>query len=232
LLFDTKELIATEMKKITGDDVLINGGHWFDDSGENIVYTDSNRADDKGGEPEGVAIGTTGERRVAVLGLERFSALMFFDITDPSAPTLISWEQMQPVTDTPVADSLAWSPEGIVFIPAWQSPNGKPLVLTSYEMSGTMTIHQITETAAAASDGLEAFGWTSRIGETNQAKVYATRAAGHKTMIKVNGEIIYSKTPTDDGKVVRTIDIAEDGKTRIEIFFDGERSRRVTYTAN
>ena len=232
LLFDTEELIATEMKKITGDDLLINGGHWFDDSGENIVYTDSDRADDKGGEPEGVAIGTTGERRVAVLGLERFSALLFFDITDPSAPTLISWEQMQPVTDTPVADSKAWSPEGIVFIPAWQSPNGKPLVLTSYEMSGTMTIHQITETASAASDGLEAFGWTSRIGDTNQAKVYATRAAGHKTVIKVNGEIIYSKTPSDDGKVVRTIDIAEEGKTRIEIFFDGDRSRRVTYTAN
>ena len=230
LLFDTEELIATEMKKIVGDDILMNGQ--FEIDGENVVYDASSRADDKGGEPEGVAIGTTGERRVAVLGLERFSALLFFDITDPAAPTLISWEQMQPIADTPLSESKAWSPEGIVFVPSWQSPNGKPLVITSYEMSGTLSIHQITETSAAASDGLEAFGWTSRIGETNQAKVYATRAAGHKTVIKVNGEVIYSKTPTDDGKVVRTIDIAEEGKTRIEIFFDGERSRRVTYTAN
>ena len=230
LLFDTEELIATEMKKIVGDDILMNGQ--FEIDGENVVYDASSRADDKGGEPEGVAIGTTGERRVAVLGLERFSALLFFDITDPAAPTLISWEQMQPIADTPLSESKAWSPEGIVFVPSWQSPNGKPLVITSYEMSGTLSIHQITETSAAASDGLEAFGWTSRIGDTNQAKVYATRAAGHKTVIKVNGEVIYSKTPTDDGKVVRTIDIAEEGKTRIEIFFDGERSRRVTYTAN
>lgn len=230
LLFDTEELIATEMKKIVGDDRLMNGQ--FEIDGDNVVYDASSRADDKGGEPEGVTIGVTGERRVAVLGLERFSALLFFDITDPATPSLISWEQMQPLESTPLAESTAWSPEGMVFVPSWQSPNGKPLVITSYEMSGTMTIHQITETSSAVGDGLEAYGWTSRIGETNQAKVYATKAAGHKTVIKVNGETIYSKTPEDDGKVVRTIDIAEEGKTRIEIFFDGERTRRVTYTAN
>jgi hypothetical protein len=230
LLFDSEELIATEMKKIVGDEILMNGQ--FDIEGDTVVYDNSSRADDKGGEPEGIALGTTGERRIAVLGLERFSALLFFDITDPAAPTLISWEQMQPIENTPISESTAWSPEGIVFVPSWQSPNGEPLVITSYEMSGTMTIHQVTETAAAESDGLEAFGWTSRIGDTNQAKVYATRAAGQKTEIRVNGETIYEKTPKDDGKVVRTIDIAEMGKTRIEILFNGERSRFVTYTGN
>ena len=230
LLFDTEELIATEMKKIVGDDILMNGQ--FEIDGDNVVYDASSRADDKGGEPEGVAIGTTGERRVAVLGLERFSALLFFDITDPAAPTLISWEQMQPIADTPLSESKAWSPEGIVFVPSWQSPNGNPLVITSYEMSGTLTVHQITETTAAESDGLDPYGWTSRIGDTNQAKVYVTRAAGLKTEIRLNGETIYEKTPTDDGKVVRTIDIAEQGKTRIEILLDGERFRFVTYTGN
>lgn len=230
LLFDTEELIATEMKKIVGDELLMNGQ--FEIDGDNVVYDASSRADDKGGEPEGVAVGITGERRVAVLGLERFSALLFFDITNPAAPTLISWEQMQPLEPTPLAQSKAWSPEGMVFVPSWQSPNGQPLLITSYEMSGTMTIHQISETEAAESDGLDPYGWTSRIGDTNQAKVYVTRSAGLKTEIRVNGETIYEKTPADDGKVVRTIDIAEQGKTRIEILLDGERFRFVTYTGS
>lgn len=229
LAFDTGELIAKEMKKITGE-LLLNGQ--FEIDGDNVVYDASSRADDKGGEPEGIAIGTTGERRIAVLGLERFSALLFFDITDPSAPTLISWEQMQPLAATPVAESKAWSPEGIVFVPANQSPNGKNLVITSYEMSGTLSIHQIDETSQAPSDGLEQLAWTKRVVDQNQVKVYATQTAGHKVTMKVNGETIYEKTSKDDGKIVRTVDVATNGKTRIEVLVDGKRVRFNTYTAN
>jgi hypothetical protein len=44
---------------------------------------------------------------------------------------------------TPGALMQTWSPEGLIFIDAKDSPNGKALVLTSYEVSGSLSIHQI-----------------------------------------------------------------------------------------
>jgi hypothetical protein len=42
-----------------------------------------NRSDDKGPEPEGVAIGRVGSRIYAFIGLERVGGIMMYDITDP-----------------------------------------------------------------------------------------------------------------------------------------------------
>jgi hypothetical protein len=42
-----------------------------------------------------------------------------------------------------VAQATAWSPEGVIFIPAENSPNGKALFITSYELSGSLSVHQI-----------------------------------------------------------------------------------------
>jgi hypothetical protein len=72
------------------------------------------------------------------------SALLFLDITKPAKPVVIKWEQMLPLsTIVPGSEGLTWSPEGLVFVDAKDSPNGKPLVITSYEVSGTLSIHQI-----------------------------------------------------------------------------------------
>ncbi len=84
-----------------------------------------------------------GDNRVAVIGMERMSALLFMDITDPVNPTVISWEQMIPVENVDPATVDKWSPEGLVWINAEDSPNGKPLLITSYEVSGTLSIHSI-----------------------------------------------------------------------------------------
>jgi hypothetical protein len=121
----------------------INGSHALSTDKLLVNYTPQDRSDDKGSEPEGVAVGTVSGSRIAVLGLERMSALVVFDISAPSAPTLIKWIQMLPITSTPVTQATAWSPEGIIFIPAEKSPNGKPLFISSYELSGSLAIHQI-----------------------------------------------------------------------------------------
>jgi hypothetical protein len=93
---------------------------------------------------QGVAVGSVGKSRIAVVGLERMSALLFLDITKPAKPVVIKWEQMLPLsTIVPGSEGLTWSPEGLVFVDAKDSPNGKPLVITSYEVSGTLSIHQI-----------------------------------------------------------------------------------------
>ena len=121
----------------------INGSHSLSSDKATMNYVGQDRSDDKGSEPEGVAVGMVGDRRIAVLGLERMSALAVFDITQPRIPVFIEWLQMLPAKATPAKDVKYWSPEGIVFVSADKSPSGKAIIITSYELSGSLSIHQI-----------------------------------------------------------------------------------------
>jgi hypothetical protein len=121
----------------------INGSHSLSSDKSTMNYVGQDRSDDKGAEPEGVAVGMVGDRRIAILGLERMSALAVFDITQPRNPVFQEWLQMLPAKASPAKDVKHWSPEGIVFVPAAQSPSGKALIITSYELSGSLSIHQI-----------------------------------------------------------------------------------------
>ena len=121
----------------------INGSHSLSSDKSTMNYVGQDRSDDKGAEPEGVAVGMVGDRRIAILGLERMSALAIFDITAPANPVFQEWLQMLPTKATPAKDVKYFSPEGIVFVPANKSPSGKALIITSYELSGSLSIHQI-----------------------------------------------------------------------------------------
>lgn len=88
------------------------------------VNPDDSRADNKGTEPEGVTTGTIGGRTFAFIGLERADAIAVFDISNPAAATF-----QDLAFDTGVDDA----PEGLVFIPASTSPNGKSLLVVSNE---------------------------------------------------------------------------------------------------
>lgn len=226
LLWDSGTLFDELQIAALGNDT--NGQWELSEDATEWSYDPQSRADDKGAEPEGIAVGTTGDRRVAVVGLERMSALVFLDITDAAAPSVISWEQMAPVEATPYAEAKAISPEGVLFIPAWKSPNGKPLVITSYELSGTLTVHQITETDSAPVDQTAAKGWVKRLTNGSTAKFYATYAAGEEVVFKLNGKQIAKIVPNDDGKQVRTVSLAE-GKNRLQVFIDGKVVKAATY---
>jgi hypothetical protein len=121
----------------------INGSHSLSSDKSTMNYVGQDRSDDKGAEPEGVAVGMVGDRRIAVLGLERMTALAIFDITEPRKPVFQEWIQMLPTKATAAKDVKHWSPEGIVFVPAENSPSGKALIITSYELSGSLSIHEI-----------------------------------------------------------------------------------------
>jgi hypothetical protein len=121
----------------------INGSHSLSADKTTVNYVGQDRSDDKGSEPEGVAVGKVGNSRIAILGLERMSALVVFDVSTPRSPLVVKWIQMMPITPMPVAQATAWSPEGVIFIPAENSPNGKALFITSYELSGSLSVHQI-----------------------------------------------------------------------------------------
>ena len=141
-LWDSGELLDQIQIKAFGV-ANINGSHSLSSDKSTMNYVGQDRSDDKGSEPEGVAVGMVGNTRVAILGLERMTALAVFDITQPRTPVFQEWLQMLPAKATPAKDVKHWSPEGIVFVSADKSPSGKALIITSYELSGSISIHQI-----------------------------------------------------------------------------------------
>ena len=103
------------------------------------------RSDDKGPEPEGVTLGEIDDRTYACIGLERIGGIMVYDVTDPAGATFVTYVNNRDFTapaDSPQAGDLG--AEGLVFVPAADSPNGENLVIVGNEVSGTTTIFEIT----------------------------------------------------------------------------------------
>lgn len=106
--------------------------------------TMDSRSDDKGPEPEGLVVGRAFGRTYVFVGLERIGGFVVYDITDPMAPTYVTYVNNRNFSETPgVGKGGDLGPEGLVFIRAEDSPNGKPLLLVANEISGTTTIFQI-----------------------------------------------------------------------------------------
>lgn len=108
------------------------------------------RSDAKGPEPEGVALGTLGEKTFAFIGLERMGGIMVFDITDPEQPEFMDYLNTREDWMTEDAESVLdtigdLGPEGLVFIPAQDSPTGEALLVVGYEVSGTTAVYQIEQ---------------------------------------------------------------------------------------
>lgn len=106
------------------------------------------RSDDKGPEPEGVVTGKVDGRLYAFIGIERASGGVFvYDVTNPFKPNFVQYKSGVGPDATPDADGCIQArdvaPEGLVFIPAWDSPNRKPLLVVSSEVSGTVRIFQV-----------------------------------------------------------------------------------------
>ena len=109
------------------------------------------RSDNKGPEPEAIAVGTTPEGRTyAFVGLERVGGIAAFDITDPYATRFASYANRRDfsmvinLTSNPAAAGDL-GPEGITFISAANSPTGAPMIAVANEISGTTTLYSVVE---------------------------------------------------------------------------------------
>ena len=108
------------------------------------------RSDDKGPEPEGVAVGRIGGRHYAFIGLERVGGIMVYDVTNPYRVSFVDYinnrdfsvdAQLPDDSTNPLVGDLG--PEGLVFIAAKDSPSGKPLLAVGNEVSGTTSVYEI-----------------------------------------------------------------------------------------
>ena len=134
----------------------------------NSAHTENkgdNRSDDKGGEPEAVDVGTIAGRTYAFIAQERSGDLFVYDVTNPFQAAFVSHynnrnfdvefelddELADPCdtsegmdcTEVPLAGDLG--PESVKFVAASDSPNGNPLLIVGNEVSGSVTVYQVTE---------------------------------------------------------------------------------------
>ncbi|MEM6509799.1 MAG: choice-of-anchor I family protein [Pseudomonadota bacterium] len=101
------------------------------------------RSDDKGAEPEALALGTIGERTFAFIGLERMGGIMVFDITNPYNVTFQDYFFNRGLeADADITGDLA--PEGMAFIPAEQSATNEALLVVGNEISGSIAVWEIS----------------------------------------------------------------------------------------
>ena len=97
------------------------------------------RSRSKGPEPEGVTVASINDKTYAFITLERIGGVMVYDITNPSAPVYVDYKNTR--SNTIFGGDNG--PEGIVYIQANQSPTGKPMIVVSNEISGTVTLFEV-----------------------------------------------------------------------------------------
>jgi predicted extracellular nuclease/2',3'-cyclic-nucleotide 2'-phosphodiesterase (5'-nucleotidase family) len=100
-----------------------------------------NRSDNKGPEPEAIAVGVVDGRTLAVIGFERDSGLAVYDVSDPANAQFLQY-----------VDGVAGgdvSPETIDFIPASESETGFAQIAVAYEVSGATAVYGLTFGGAA-----------------------------------------------------------------------------------
>ncbi len=106
------------------------------------------RSDDKGSEPEAVAVARLWGRTYAFLGLERIGGVAVFDVTYPREARLLDYVSNTNRYGDPDAGTAGdLAPEGLEVVSADDSPTGAPLLLVSNEVSQTVTIYGIARQA-------------------------------------------------------------------------------------
>jgi len=108
----------------------------------NVDHADNavdGRSDNKGPEPEGVAVGEVGKRTYAFVGLERVGGVMVIDVTDPRSSQVVDWVSNRDYAAMPTGpDSGA---EIVKFYPGRGHKGGTLMV--SNEITATVTLYDV-----------------------------------------------------------------------------------------
>jgi hypothetical protein len=85
--------------------------------------------------------------------LERIGGVMVFNLSNPAAPVFERWVNSRDYTQAPnTAAAGDLGPEGVIFVPPGESPDGRALVIVSNEISGTVSIFAASPICDAPGD--------------------------------------------------------------------------------
>ncbi|MEH2176851.1 choice-of-anchor I family protein [Nostoc sp.] len=146
------------------------------------------RSDNKGPEPEGVAIGVINNRTYAFIGLERTGDVIVYEVTNPNKPSFVQY------INTPEDVAI----EGLTFVSAADSPTGKPLLVTTAEVSKTVAVFEVTPSVRISD--IQGTGHISSF--RNQP---VSNVAGIVTVKASNGFYLQDPTPDSDERTSEAI---------------------------
>eukprot|EP00899_Mesostigma_viride_P011707 jgi/Mesvir1/20537/Mv17964-RA.3 len=121
------------------------------------AYFDT-RSDDKGIEPESLAVGVINGRTILFVGSERASTVLVYDVSRPNATVFQSGVRVAGNGPGTLGELFAANtlgthdPESIEFVPAADSPTGENLLFVSGARTGTLEIFRVDVTACVDSD--------------------------------------------------------------------------------
>jgi hypothetical protein len=113
---------------LTGE-LLYDSKNELEIKANGINAYDDDRSDNKGVEPEGIALGTVNKKHMAFVGMERADAVAIYDVSNPLHPRFL---QILKTGD---------APEGVLFISQQDSPVKRSLLVVSSENDGFVNIY-------------------------------------------------------------------------------------------
>ena len=169
-------------------------GRFNADNTDGGFSTFDSRSDNKGPEPEAVTTGTVNGVLYAFVGSERSGDVFVYDITDPNAPVFKQY------IDHPDDFGV----EGLLFVPANESPTGKALVIATSEISRTVTVYEfslIPGTLATAYTSITATqGITTTYGDCSGLVAKVVQNGASPISGEVNAKVwIEAAVPTQGG---------------------------------
>lgn len=103
--------------------------------------TIKNRSDNKGPEPEGVAIALIAGKTYAFVSLERVGGVMVFDVSNPTSPIFSDYINSRVIS--PLGGDRGG--EGIAYIAAQDSPTRTGMIVVGNEISSTVSVYSLKD---------------------------------------------------------------------------------------
>jgi uncharacterized protein len=167
---------------------------------DGTVATFDSRSDNKGPEPEGVVIGVINNRTYAFIGLERTGDVIVYEVTNPQAPTFVEY------INTPEDIAI----EGLTFVSAADSPTGKPLLVTTNEVSKTVAVFEVTPSVRISD-----IQGTAHISSLRNQTV--SNVPGIVTALKSNGFYLQDPNPDSDDRTSEGIFIFTSSAPTVQV---------------
>ena len=170
---------------------------------DNLIDSRSRK---KGPEAENVTVGTVNGKIYAFIGLERIGGIMVYDVTDPEKAQYSNYINSRDFSEDPAklgegVESLKGdvAPEGLAFVSASDSPSKTPILLSAFEVSGTVAAYAVGElpkaqTAPAVKKSVMSFR------ALKAASVKQTTTSVKLSWEKVSGAAKYTLYASEYGK--------------------------------
>jgi hypothetical protein len=156
LVYDSGDLIERYTAR---DELYAPAPNLFNTPDDENAFDE--RSDNRGPQPDNAVTARIDGRTYAFVALERTSIVLVVDVTRPERPVLLGHGGTRDFTQDPEATGGAdkdfyvncaagdLGPEGLLVIPAEQSPIGEPLLAVGYQTSGSTGLFRIVRTRHA-----------------------------------------------------------------------------------